>query len=59
MYIYINIYNIHTYTRTHLYIWIMKLVTSAPLGLKQDKLNPFHTDFHSPPLFFVSACGLK
>ena len=40
--------------------WIMKLDTLAPLGLNPD-LNWIHfmQTFHSPPLFFVSACGLK
>ena len=40
--------------------WIMKLETLAPLGLNQD-LNWIHfmQTFRSPPLFFVSAYGLK
>ena len=40
--------------------WILKLETLAPLGLNQD-LNWIHfmETFRSPPLFFVSAYGLK
>ena len=40
--------------------WIMKFETLPPLGLSQD-LNWIHftQTFPSPPLFFVSAYGLK
>ena len=40
--------------------WIIKLETLASLGLNQD-LNWIHfmQTFRSPPLFFVSAYGLK
>ena len=56
----------------HLYInWDIKRKTArklldnetwdfnATLSEPRHKLNPFYADFRSPPLFFVSAYGLK